>query len=154
LFTIFHGVVIEPVRNEKTTTLRVTNDNWVTPRHIYNALNYEFNFDFDPCPLFAEFNGLDPLLSWGARNYVNPPYSLQLKNQFIMRAFNERKRGNLSVLLLPVSTSTEVFHRYIYNKAEIRFLKGRVKFTGYNEAGVLVHSKPAMHDTMIVIYRP
>jgi len=133
---------------------QVSNDNWVTPRHIYDALNYEFNFDFDPCPLFATFDGLDHAVEWGARNYVNPPYSLPLKNQFIMRGFNEWRRGKLSVFLIPVSTSTEIFHKYIYGKAEIRFVKGRVKFTGYNASGLLVSAKPAMHDTMIVIYRP
>ena len=26
-------------------------DNWETPPELYNKLNAEFNFDFDPCPL-------------------------------------------------------------------------------------------------------
>lgn len=26
-------------------------DNWATPDWLYNELNNEFKFDFDPCPL-------------------------------------------------------------------------------------------------------
>lgn len=26
-------------------------DNWATPKEFYDALNAEFNFDYDPCPL-------------------------------------------------------------------------------------------------------
>lgn len=33
-----------------------------------------------------------------------------------------------TVLLIPARTDTKWFHEYIYNKAEIRFIKGRLKF--------------------------
>jgi hypothetical protein len=33
-------------------------------------------------------------------------------------------------MLIPARTDTRAFHKYIYGKAEIRFLKGRVKFEG------------------------
>lgn len=33
------------------------------------------------------------------------------------------------VMLLPARTDTKWFHDYIYNKAEIRFVKGRLKFS-------------------------
>ena len=26
-------------------------DNWETPKYLYDELNQEFNFNFDPCPL-------------------------------------------------------------------------------------------------------
>ena len=26
-------------------------DNWETPRELYDKLNAEFDFDFDPCPI-------------------------------------------------------------------------------------------------------
>lgn len=38
-------------------------DHWKTPDSVYNALNDEFKFDFDPCPLNPNFNGLE--LNWG-----------------------------------------------------------------------------------------
>ena len=31
-------------------------DNWATPKKLYDELNKEFNFDFDPCPLNSNFN--------------------------------------------------------------------------------------------------
>ena len=38
------------------------------------------------------------------------------------------KSKAITVLLIPARTDTKWFHEYIYNKAEIRFLKGRLKF--------------------------
>lgn len=40
-------------------------DNWGTPKELYNDLNKEFNFDFDPCPLNHTIDGLS--LSLGAK---------------------------------------------------------------------------------------
>jgi len=56
-------------------------------------------------------------------------------------------------MLLPVSTSTKLFHDYIKpNAKEIRFLKGRIKFEGLNTKGEFVNDKSPMHDSMIVIF--
>jgi len=38
-------------------------------------------------------------------------------------------------------------------RAEIRFLKGRVKFKGTNTKGQPVENKCGMHDSMIIIYK-
>jgi len=43
------------------------------PRDFYDKLNKEFNFDFDPCPLYSNFNGL--YVEWGRSNFINPPYN-------------------------------------------------------------------------------
>ena len=127
-------------------------DNWKTPDSLYQELDKEFNFDFDPCPLNSSRDGLKCI--WGERNFINPPYSRKLKEQFIKRAYSESTYNKkLCVLLLPVSTSTKIFHEYIYGKAEIRFLKGRVKFEGINTVGEKVSNKCGMHDSMIVIFR-
>jgi site-specific DNA-methyltransferase (adenine-specific) len=48
-------------------------------------------------------------------------------------------------MLIPARTDTKYFHEYIYNKAEIRFLKGRLKFGG--------HSNSAPFPSMVVIYK-
>ena len=130
-----------------------THDNWATPKELYDQLNQEFHFDFDPCPLNSKFDGLDRNIEWGKSNFINPPYSRLLKDEFIKRAYEERSKGKKSVMLLPVSTSTKVFHEYIYDKAEIRFLKGRVKFTGVNTKGEMVSDKCGQHDSMIVIFK-
>lgn len=126
-------------------------DNWATPKELYEKLNNKYRFDFDPCPLNNAFDGLKT--EWGKSNFINPPYSRKLKEAFIIKAIQESKKGKLCVMLLPVSTSTKVFHEYILpNKKEIHFLKGRVKFNGVNTKGDYVTDKCGMHDSMIVIF--
>lgn len=131
-------------------------DNWATPKDLYDKLHNEFNFDFDPCPLNTgeitpDNDGL--LIEWGDRNFINPPYSRKLKEAFVKRAIDESKSGKLCVMLLPVSTSTALFHDYIKpNAKEIRFIRGRVKFVGINTFGELVSNSAGMHDSMIVVF--
>ena len=137
-------------KNIKNRNLK-NRDDWITPKELYDKLNSEFNFDFDPCPINPDFNGL--AIEWGKSNFINPPYSRKLKEAFINKAFEESKKGKLCVMLLPVSTSTKIFHKVIYNNAEIRFLKGRVKFSGINTFGEYVTTKCGMHDSMIIIFR-
>ena len=133
----------------KNRNIDHSND-WATPLWLYNTLNDEFHFDFDPCPLEPDFDGLE--VEWGKSNFVNPPYSRKLKEAFINKAVVESKKGNVVVMLLPVSTSTKIFHEVILpNKKEIRFLKGRVAFMGINTKGEYVDNKKPMHDSMIII---
>lgn len=132
-------------------------DNWATPKEFYDKLDQEFNFNFDPCPLNLEMitpsnDGL--LIEWGLRNYINPPYSRNLKEKFVIKAIEESKKGKVCVMLLPVSTSTKLFHDHILpNANEIRFVKGRIKFLGINTKGEYVTNKNPMHDSMIVIFK-
>ena len=133
----------------------IHSDNWATPKDLYDLLNKEINYDFDPCPLNMgkvnrDKDGL--LIEWGKRNFINPPYSKNLKEAFVKRAIAESKKGKLCVLLLPVSTSTKLFHKHILpNADEIRFIEGRLKFEGVTTKGVKVNDRPGMHDSMIVI---
>ena len=132
-------------------------DNWETPSELYGELNREFNFDFDPCPIC--FDEITPdkdglLIDWGKSNFVNPPYSRKLKEKFIKKAVEWSKDNRcVSVCLIPVSTSTSLFHDVILpNATDIRFLRGRVKFKGYNTKGQYVDNKCGMHDSMIVVF--
>jgi site-specific DNA-methyltransferase (adenine-specific) len=129
-------------------------DNWKTPPELYESLNKEFQFNFDPCP-YSEgepaFDGLQ--IEWRERNYINPPYSRTLKESFIKKAIEESQRGRLCVMLLPVSTSTKIFHDYILPaKPEIRFVRGRIAFHGYNTKGEWTTRNAGMHDSMLVIF--
>jgi len=129
-------------------------DNWKTPKDFYNKLDLEFNFNFDPCPYTESEIVIDGLnINWGTRTFCNPPYSRKLKELFIFKGFEEYKKGNLVVFLLPVSTSTKIFHEILLPNAEIRFVKGRLKFEGYNSNGDLVNNKTGMHDSMVCIFK-
>ena len=62
---------------------------------------------------------------------------------------NISARGGTIVLLIPARTDTSYFHDYILGKAEIRFLRGRLKFE--DEHGNTKDAAP--FPSMIVIYR-
>lgn len=135
---------------------RKENDNWLTPLKIYDPLNKEFNFDFDPCPYNPGEIVNDGLkIEWGERNFVNPPYSPELKKAFVLKGIEELKKGKTSVFLIPVSTSTKLFHEYIKpNASEIRFVKGRISFEKLDELGNRIkigNGNPL--DSMIVIFK-
>ena len=119
---------------------------YATPNYIYEPLNKEFNFDFDPCPLnhdITKWNGL--IIEWGKSNFVNPPYDRKTKEAFIKKGIEEYKKGKTVVFLLPVSTSTKIFHDFILvNNHEIRKIKGRIKFN---------NNKPGTFDNMLVIFK-
>lgn len=102
-------------------------DEWETPRELYEQLDREFNFDFDPCPIGGSEDGSSPLfVSWrGKRVFCNPPYSN-------IRAFLERAgEAEIAVFLIPARTDVKWFHEIVLPEArEIRFIRGRVQFNG------------------------
>lgn len=114
-------------------------DHWQTPPEFKAKLNKKYNFDFDPCPLEAYFDGL--IIPWGKSNFVNPPYSQNLKDKFVHKALKESKKGKLCVMLLPVSTSTILFKDVIEPNITkpVHFEKGRLPFIGINSKGQCVN---------------
>ena len=67
-------------------------------------------------------------------------------DKWVEKAFYETKNpGTLVVLLIPSRTDTRYFHNYIMNRAEIRFVKGRLKFGGSKNS--------APFPSIVVIYR-
>jgi len=129
-------------------------DDWGTPDEFMQELNSEFGSLFDPCPLYHNVNDWDGLkIEWKERNFINPPYSKKLKDAFVIKAIEESKKGKLCIMLLPVSTSTQLFHKHILpNQKEIRFIEKRIKFHGINTKGEYVTNNVGMHDSMIVIF--
>lgn len=104
-------------------------DDVCTPMSLFARLDAEFNFDFDPCPQHPKFDGLK--VEWGERCFVNPPYSQVAK--WIRKGYEESVKGKLCVFLVASRTDTRWFHDYVLKFAkEIRFVKGRVKFVGYD----------------------
>jgi len=135
--------------NKKTIKLFSSKktDNWQTPRGLFRDLNEEFNFNFDPCPLNSIFDGLQ--VKWDKRCFINPPYS-RIKD-FLIKAHYEIQQGNtdIAVFLTFSNTDTAWFHDYIYPKAEIRFIRGRLKFL--DQDGKIQNS--AMRPSRIAILR-
>ena len=137
------------------------NNSWCTPRDFFEKLNQEFKFNLDPCCLpksalckkyfTPEEDGLKQ--SWDGHNaYVNPPYGREI-GKWVMKASEEQ--GGVVVMLIPSRTDTRWFHDYILGKAEIRFIKGRLKFVDMDYTGKEEDRKmsPAPFPSMLVIYR-
>lgn len=129
-------------------------DLWYTPQGFYDELNKEFNFTLDPCAnhenhktdkyFTKEDDGLKQ--DWSDNVvFCNPPYGRVLKD-WIKKASDEAKKDNTTVvMLIPARTDTKYFHEYIYHKAEIRFIKGRLKFGGSKNA--------APFPSMVVVFK-
>ena len=127
---------------------------WSTPQDLFDKLNKEFNFTLDVCAtkenakcrnfISKDMDGL--WQSWKGICWMNPPYGKEI-GKWVKRAPQQVKDWGATVVgLLPARTDTRWFHDYIYNKAEVRFLKGRLKF------GNSKNSAP--FPSMVVIWRP
>ena len=128
-------------------------DEWATPQELFDVLDAEFDFDLDPCSTDENCkcknhytiseDGLHK--TWGGcRVFCNPPYSKIAK--WVEKCYREGTKDNtIVVLLIPARTDTKYFHDFIYCRAEIRFIKGRLKF------GKATNSAP--FPSMIVIFR-
>ena len=109
---------------------------WETPEDIFKKLDEEFYFNLDPCCTNKNhkcdkfYTQDDDGLSkdWeGHVVFMNPPYGRGIKN-WIIKAYEESKKGATVVCLIPARTDTIYWHDYIFKYAEVRFLRGRVKF--------------------------
>ena len=97
---------------------------WITPYHLYNKLDNEFHFDFDPCPYPRTIDGLN--CDWGKMNYVNPPFRSKdgSPTAFVRKAIEESKKGKSSFLTLPCQSYVNLL---LEAGAVLRSL-GRVKW--------------------------
>ena len=124
---------------------------WATPQDFFDELDKEFHFTLDPCATkenakckkfyTIEDNGL--LMPWNNEVvFCNPPYGREIKH-WVQKA--SEAKGGIVVMLLPARTDTIYFHKYIYHRTWIRFLKGRLKFGGSKNS--------APFPSMVVIFK-
>ena len=126
---------------------------WATPAQTFNQLDEEFHFNLDPCSTHENAkcerhftikeDGLKQDWGGGARVFCNPPYGRELP-KWVRKCYEESKKGALVVMLIPARTDTAWFWDYIYGKAEIRFVRGRLHFNDAKNA--------APFPSMIVVF--
>lgn len=82
---------------------------WLVPTDLYERLDAEFKFTFDPCPhpLPEGFDGLT--CEWGDSNWVNPPFGSIVHDgkkkgptAWVRKAILEWRKGKRVVLVYPV----------------------------------------------------
>ena len=127
---------------------------WTTPQDFFDKLNQEFEFTLDvasskenhKCNKYftEEENGL--IQDWSNNVcFCNPPYGREIK-KWVKKCYEEgQKENTIVVMLIPARTDTSYFHDYIYNKSEIRFIRGRLRFGD--------GKSPAPFPSMVVIYK-
>lgn len=130
---------------------------WCTPQKFYDELNREFSFVADvaateqnkkaPICYTPETDGLSNSWQFGGAVFCNPPYGKEI-GKWVKKAYEEAQKGVTVVLLIPARTDTSYFHDYIYGKAEVRFVRGRLKFT--DEHGAEQNAAP--FPSMVVIF--
>lgn len=118
-------------------------DVWLTPIETFNIINKEFKFDLDAAteknnplntPKFFTEEDNSLTKQWDGNVWLNPPYSNI--DEWVFKAYTEwkRDRNRFIVMLMPARTDTKYFHKYIAPYAEVRFFKGRLKFSNIGSA--------------------
>ena len=117
---------------------------WETPQDLFNTLNNEFSFTLDvaaseentKCKRYftKEDNGLKR--SWSnERAWMNPPYGGHSLKVWTEKAKHEALNNNALVVgLLPNRTDTIWFHDNVFSCAEVRLIRGRLKFSDKGSA--------------------
>ena len=109
---------------------------WETPPEVFEPLDTEFNFTLDVCAtegnakcehyFTKEQDGLSQF--WSGMCWMNPPFGRSVKS-WIGKAKEEAEAGRATtVCLIPAKTNTNWWHEMIIDKAEVRFIRGRIKF--------------------------
>ena len=124
-------------------------DVWETPQTFFDELNTEFHFETDVCALpenakckryfTPEQDGLKQ--EWTGVCWCNPPYGRKI-GKWVEKA---AQSNATVVMLVPARTDTKWFHDWALPYAEIRFVRGRLKFGGAE------HNAP--FPCMVLVYR-
>ena len=125
---------------------------WSTPQGVFNELNREFCFWLDVCATHenakcAEYyteeeDGMSKY--WRGSCWMNPPYGRGI-GKWLRKAYESSLEGATVVCLIPSRTDTRWWHDYVMKADEIRFIKGRLKFSR--------HKNSAPFPSAIVVFR-
>lgn len=131
-------------RNNQTfrTLFTSRSEEYSTPSEFFGKLDEEFHFTLDPCASYSNHkcsewfskaeDGLNR--SWARhRVFMNPPYGRKI-HLWMKKAYEESLAGTLVVALVHARTDTVWFHEWVYGKAELRFVRGRLHFSGMTRA--------------------
>ena len=129
-------------------------DDWATPMELYDNYDMFHEFTLDAaasqtnrkCEQWFGLDHPDPdrrnglTGNWEGHVWCNPPYGRGIKD-WVKKA---SEHNDLVVMLLPARTDTGWFHDYCLYKAQIEFLRGRLKFGG--------HKNAAPFPSMVVVF--
>ena len=133
-------------------------DEYETPNYLLRKAMIEFDIlpFLDVCAtsentkfrdyFTQEINALNQ--EWDENFFMNPPYSKI--NEFMKKAYLQHFKHNVDALILIYAkTDTKFWHEFIENKAEVHFIKGRIRFLKNNTKT----KNSAPYGSCWVIYR-
>lgn len=144
--------VTEAVADREATSvfLRSQTVEWPTEQAFFDQLDREFHFTVDvaataenaKCAKFYDIDSDGLLQDWdGETVWCNPPYGDRIKDWIYKAATSEAT----TVLLVPARTDVKWFHELVVGRAEVRFVKGRLRFGDAKDV--------APFPSMLVIFR-
>lgn len=145
---------IEPTGgNRLAVHFQSRTDLWATPWDFFRELDREFGFDLDVCAVAAnakcpryftpEIDGLRQ--EWRGVCWMNPPYGRQI-GRWAAKALAASREGASVVVLVPARTDTAWWHTAVMAAAEVRLVRGRLRF------GDSSHAAP--FPSAVVVFRP
>jgi site-specific DNA-methyltransferase (adenine-specific) len=112
------------------------NNKWETPAWVFDHFNRIFNFECDvaasednkKCDIYftEKENGL--IQPWYYRNWCNPPYGRNMIAPWLAKAYEEGCKGNLTVVLIPVATSTLWWSEWVKKADYVYYYPQRINF--------------------------
>jgi phage N-6-adenine-methyltransferase len=135
----------------------IRGDEYSTDLSVYRQLDHEFHFTLDPCAnrhnakcrkyYTKEQDGLAQ--SWANEVvFMNPPFGPHGRyiTKWVAKAcYESLERNAVVVCLLPVSSDTEWWHKYVMRASERRFIKGRLTYGG---------GARCPFPSVVVVFRP
>lgn len=108
-----------------------------TPKEFFDKLSNVFNFTLDVCALpenakckdyyTPEDDGLSN--PWWGGVWCNPPYGREI-SAWVKKGYEESRKdyNNFVLMLLPARTDTKWWWDWVQGKAQLFFVKGRIRF--------------------------
>lgn len=153
--------VRKAARSRNNSRYRGSGRHWATPPDLFQKLDSEFRFTLDPCATIKTakcsrfFTEQEDGLSkdWeGDRVFMNPPYGAEIR-PWIRKARESADKGALVVGLVPAETDSDWWHDHIVDRAEIRYIRGRIRFLVYGDDGLVMWASP-FRPSVVVVWRP
>jgi len=122
---------------------------WGTPQDFFDALDAEFGFTLDvaaspgnaKCSRYFTPSDDGLMQEWGGDVcWMNPPYGREIRD-WMRKAYESSLDGATVVCLVPARTDTRWWWDYAI-RGEVRFIKGRLRFTGGAPTNPQSHDAP------------
>jgi phage N-6-adenine-methyltransferase len=155
-------------RKKRFVLFRHGTDEWETPPDLFATLNSEFGFTIDLaattqnalCPLYFDREADALKQKWEGVCWLNPPFGTPAKGadrtgrpavgRWVQKAHESAREGATVVCLLAARTDAHWWHDHVIPFAEIRYIRGRLKF----RLGESTKPSRATFPSVIAVFRP